>query len=253
MVYNSLTDVPRDFREGIDWLVALKRTGFESNLKAISDAVFNFLAHKPAGACQLPAFQQVKLNVKKFLGQEGLKDRRIVKPMLERFNRPKNQKSDFFARFFQSVGENGGRQIENNWGITGENILTKLAKSVDGCNTFLRNINVPAQYKSAYSSKATWDASCSTKPEDCAAIFVGITPMLYAGLMSLWDATDESAFRLTPDKARKELEDILNAMRYVNPDCRSSLSRLEVVNALRGIGIDELGTLGTLAEFWIDH
>ncbi|CDR95068.1 hypothetical protein BBBOND_0202250 [Babesia bigemina] len=253
MVFHSLTDAPRDFREGIDWLVALKGTDAASNLKAISDAVYNFLVDKPAGSSKVPIYNYVTLITKGFLEQEELKDRRVVGPMLWTFNKPKDPNSDFSKKFVKTVPENGGSKIDRNGGITGENITEKLSKSVDGCETFLKSIQVPGQYKSAYSSKATWEASCSDNPQECAAVFVGIAPMLYAGLTSLWDATDADAFRLTPDRAKADLENLLNALRYVGPECRASMGPSDVANALRGVEYNVLGTLGELSDFWTFH
>ncbi|CDR95098.1 hypothetical protein BBBOND_0202550 [Babesia bigemina] len=253
MVYTSLTYAPRNFREGIDWLVALKRNGFENNLKAISDAVYNFLADKPVGSDKLPIYQYVTLITKEFLEQEELKDRRVVETMLAKFNEPKDQKSDFFVKFFKGISELGGRKFVKHWGINGENIAEKLSKSVDVCETFLKSIQVPGQYKSAYSSKATWEASCSDNPQECAAVFVGIAPMLYAGLTSLKDATAAEVVKSAPDRAKADVENLLNALRYVGPACRASMSPSDVSNALRDFDYDILGTLADLSEFWMYH
>ncbi|CDR96177.1 Probable serine/threonine-protein kinase kinX [Babesia bigemina] len=251
MVFNSLTELPRNFREGIDWLVALKGSDAEKNLAAISDAVLNFLRDNSVCYDDIPAFQKLKLITKEFLEQEGLKDRRAVKMILDRFNTPTHKKRDFFSTFSHPIDEDDDDNGIKTWGITAENIVERIAKSVKGCDKFLAEVKIPGKYMSAYSSGATWSNSCTQKPADCAAVFVGITPMLYAGLMSLWDATDADDFRLFPSKAKKNLGDLLNALRYAKPECSSSLSRSDVVNALSGIGIEELDTLMELADFWI--
>ncbi|GBE59508.1 Probable serine threonine- kinase kinX, putative [Babesia ovata] len=250
MVYDSLTDAPRDFREGIDWLVALKGTDAESNLAALGAAVYKFLSDNPDDSDQLPAYQKVKLITKEFLEQEGIKDRRTVRVMLARFNTPRDLKSYILAKPLDTFEDSDTKKIVEAWGITAENIAEKLTQSVDACEKFLGDIKVPGQYMSAYSSKATWAESCSKKPEDCAAVFVGIAPMLYTGLTSLWDATDADDFRLVPSKAKKNLNNLLAALRYVKPEVRAKMDRSDVVNALSGVGIDVLDTLTEVAEFW---
>ncbi|CDR95262.1 hypothetical protein BBBOND_0204200 [Babesia bigemina] len=253
MVFHSLTDAPRDFREGIDWLVALKGTDFKNNLKAISDAVYNFLADKPVGSSKLPIFKYVTLITKEFLEQDGLKDHKPVKLMLTRFNSPKDEKPNVCAMLLKADGDRDHTQIADEWRLNAKNIAENLAKTVNGCEKFLQNVRIPHQYESAYSSEATWEKSCSEKPEDCAAVFVGIAPMLYTGLMSLLHSTDDSLFRLAPDMAKKKLETLLNTLRYVKPECRAIMGPSDVAQVLSVVDHDALATLGELSNFWTYH
>ncbi|GBE59574.1 Probable serine threonine- kinase kinX, putative [Babesia ovata] len=250
MVYDSLTDAPRDFREGIDWLVALKGTDAEKNLAALGAAAYRFLSEKPDDSNQLPAYKKVELITKEFLEQEGLKNRRPIKLMLSRFNTPRDEKPDSIAPFFGDFDGRVDGEYANEWRITAENIAARLTKSVNACEKFLKDIQVPGKYKSAYSSEATWSGSCSKKPEECAAVFVGIAPMLYTGLVSLWEATDADTFEWLPSRAQKDLEALLKALRYAKPECRSKMRRSDVVKALSGVGIDVLDTLHLFADFW---
>ncbi|GBE58756.1 Probable serine threonine- kinase kinX, putative [Babesia ovata] len=252
MVYDSLTDIPHDFREGIDWLIALKGKGGK-NMAAMGAAVYKFLADKPDDSNQLPIFLKVKLITKHFLEQPELKDLRAVELLLQNFHKPRDRNSGSFGKFFRDFDKCDDEDAVKDWGITAENIAEKLSKSVDGCEKFLKSIKMPGQYKPAYSSKATWDASCSQDPEACAAVLVGIAPMLYAGLMSLWDATDPAEFRLAPSRAKENLEKLLNALRCVKPECHDSMSRSDIVDALGGVDIDVLNTLIELSGFWEFH
>ncbi|GBE62322.1 hypothetical protein, conserved [Babesia ovata] len=85
-VYNSLTEAPRNFKECIDWLIALKGTDPENNFEAMGAALHKFLADKPVGKMELPALEKIKSISKEFLESPGLKNEPFVKRMLSIFN-----------------------------------------------------------------------------------------------------------------------------------------------------------------------
>ncbi|CDR95427.1 hypothetical protein BBBOND_0205850 [Babesia bigemina] len=66
MVYTSLTEVPHNLKEGIDWLVALKGTYGENNLKTIVGAIQKFLSyhrlHKPQEAKKHLSYENINLS-----------------------------------------------------------------------------------------------------------------------------------------------------------------------------------------------
>ncbi|GBE60983.1 hypothetical protein, conserved [Babesia ovata] len=251
MVYDSLTDIPRNLKEGIDWLIALRGTHAGNNFKAMGAAVYNFLADKPVGFTEVPALEEVKVITKEFLEQEELKDLWPANAMLTRFDRPVDKNPPALAKFFKSVNRNQYTNVVKDGGITSKTIADTLAKSVFGFEKFLKGIKDPGQYKSAYSSEATWDASCAKNPEDCAAVFVGIAPMLYAGLYSLIDASYKDWMDwLKCNKRNINLGNLLKAVGYVVPERRDELSDSDVRTALSGVSSHILETLYDLSGFW---
>ncbi|GBE60297.1 hypothetical protein, conserved [Babesia ovata] len=250
MVYNSLTEAPRNVKECIDWLIALKGKDGEKNLKALGDAIHKFLADKPVGFTELPALEKVKLISKEFLEQEGLKGQWSVSKLLGRFNKPmdKSKCTGFFKS--QSVMYDSDlKNIIQTEDVDAEEIAGDLAHVVNGCEFFLQNVKVPDQYKSAYSSKATWESSCAQDPEACAVVFVGIAPMLYVGLHSL-RRTSKIPFFWESSQDKERVGEILKVVGFKAPECRDSLAPSDVREALRGVGPHILDFIYDLSGFW---
>ncbi|CDR96211.1 hypothetical protein BBBOND_0301160 [Babesia bigemina] len=132
---------------------------------------------------EVSALEEVKLITKEFLEKPELRNRRAVRAILRRFNKPM-RKVGFCHRLFGRIVDSDYENVIETKGLTAENIAENIGEIVDGCKTFLHHIKNPDYYESAYNSEATSDASCSEKPEDFAAVFVGIAPMLYAGLIA---------------------------------------------------------------------
>ncbi|GBE61791.1 hypothetical protein, conserved [Babesia ovata] len=220
MVYNSLTEAPRNLKEGIDWLMAVKGTNIMKTSKAMGAALHKFLGI-------------VKLISMEFLEQEELKDQKFVKKVLEMINGSTDRKPGDFAK---TMGSNPDAVAQN------------LRYVVDGCEKFLNHIKNPDQYKSAYSPEVTWDASCSASPEDCAAVFVGMAPMLYAGLLSLWDAGRSNPLKWLK-RNKKSLAEVLKAVGYDEPECRTPITASNVINSLRNVDKESLDRLYNLAGF----
>ncbi|GBE60306.1 hypothetical protein, conserved [Babesia ovata] len=251
MVYNSLTEVPRNLKEGIDWLMAVKGTDAETNLKAMGEAIYNFLVDKPLGLKKLPALENVKKISKEFMGQKELKNHPSVSTLLDRFDQPMNKsKTAVFFKFPWVRHESDYENILKSQGLKPDDMVNEVAHVMDGCEKFLEKIKVPGQYKSVYSGEATWESSCAKNPEACAVVLVGIAPMLYSGLRSLKDATEAATRYGKIPKAEKRLGSLLKAVGYDEPECRPGMSGSDILKALDGVDVDILITLYDIAGFW---
>ncbi|CDR94614.1 hypothetical protein BBBOND_0109120 [Babesia bigemina] len=251
MVYNSLTDAPRNLKEAIDWLLALKGTEAENNFNAMASAVYDFLADKPVGRIKVRALEKVKSISHKFMGQKALKEHSFVKIMLRRFESEMSTKFSLFHRHFGSLAQSDCENVIEATGVKPEDIAVELAKAVDGCEKFLDDVKIPGQYSSAYSSRATWDSSCSRKPEACAVVLVGIAPMLYAGLRSLKEASADVVNRQwLVSYAEMHLKDVLKAVGYKTQEYRASMSGADISTALNSVKYDMLSSIYDLAGFW---
>ncbi|GBE60133.1 hypothetical protein, conserved [Babesia ovata] len=251
MVYNSLTEAPHNLKEGIDWLMALRGTDAAKNLSAIGEAIHKFLADKPVGFTEVPALEKVKSISKEFLVQKGLKDQKIVKRVLDMINGSVDENPGVIAKAFSLVPKSDYQNVVQTRGVKPEAIAKNLGKVVGGCEKFLDRIKTPDQYKSAYSSGATWDASCAKDPEACAVVLVGIAPMLYTGLSSLRVACNEEALAYAQfGNKRSSLGEILEAVGYKEPECRAGTSTSAVSWALIGVNKEILTILYDLAGFW---
>ncbi|GBE59193.1 hypothetical protein, conserved [Babesia ovata] len=251
MVYNSLTEAPHNLKEAIDWLMALRGTDAEKSLAAMGDALYKFLADKPVGKMKVSALENVKKISKKFMGQKALKDQPFVKTLLGRFKRNTSKTVSLFHRWFETMAQSDCENVMEVRGVKPEDITVNLAKAVDGCEKFLDDIKIPNQYKSAYSSGATWSSSCARNPEACAVVLVGIAPMLYAGLRSLKETSAEAANRnWLASYAELKLGKVLTAVGYKEPQCRAKMSGSDVFKALQSVSFEMLNTIYDLAGFW---
>ncbi|CDR95034.1 hypothetical protein BBBOND_0201910 [Babesia bigemina] len=251
MVYNSLTDAPHNLKEGIDWLIALKGTNAESNFKAMAAAVHKFLADKPVGKMDVPALNKIKSIFKKFIGQSALNKHSFVRRLLGRFERKMSTKVSLFHKRFGSLDPSDCENVIEATGVKPEHIAVELAKAVDGCEKFLGNIKASDHYESAYSSRATWDSSCSRNPEACAVVLVGIAPILYTGLRSLKEASANVANRQwLVSYTEMHLKNVMKAVGYKTDECRSGISGLDIFKTLRNVKYDILNSIYSLAGFW---
>ncbi|GBE61713.1 hypothetical protein, conserved [Babesia ovata] len=231
MVFNSLTDIPRNPKEAVDWLVALKGADAEKNLAAMGKAVYDLLADKPVGFTDVTALWNVKFSTKKFLQKDEIKDMWPANELIGRY----------FA-FMDKSPEALAKKVAS--GLTADSMVKNVSDVVDGCEMFLEKIKVPGQYKSAYSGEATWESSCAKNPEACAVVLVGIAPMLYVGLGSLWSASHAEM-----SKQSTGAGEVLKVLGFVEPQCRAD-SASSVLSGLRGVDLHILDTLYDLAGFW---
>ncbi|GBE61205.1 hypothetical protein, conserved [Babesia ovata] len=250
MVYNSLTDIPRNLKEGIDWLIALKGDDAKENLAAMGDAIHKFLADKPVGKMELPALEKVKSISKEFLEKPELKCRWPIKNMLEKLYKPMNKNISGCAKFFRNVDESDYKNVLKARGVKPEDISKDLRKVVHGTETFLDDIKNPDQYKSAYSSEATWEASCAKDPEACAVVLVGIAPMLFGGLRALREASHDESHIFSRSKNKGVVGSVLEALGYNVAERRPNMSGSYVFKAVENVKLKMLITLYDLAGLW---
>ncbi|CDR96712.1 hypothetical protein BBBOND_0306160 [Babesia bigemina] len=265
MVYTSLTEAPHNLKEGIDWLMALKGTDGVKNVKAMSEALYNFLADKPVGKMELPALEEVKLISKDFLGLPQLKGPSSVGEILglpqikgpspvgdlqKRYETPMDKTSCMWLKRMWTLNESDYDNIVEAWGLTTEDFIYKLGRVMHATEKFLEGVKISDQYESAYSTEATWEASCSEKPEDCAVVLVGMAPMLYAGLLSLKDASQRAAKKGPQSKEETRLREVLEAVGYVETQRNDNLSGSDVLMALSDVDKQLLYILYDFAGYW---
>ncbi|GBE58606.1 hypothetical protein, conserved [Babesia ovata] len=250
MVYNSLTEIPRNLKEGIDWLVALRGTGDEDNLKAMGAALYRFMLSKPLGKMELPALEKVKRFSKYFLRKPELEGHPFVKGMLKRYNAPMDKNPKKIGNVIKGVEESDYKNVVKARGTKPEAIAKNLGEVVDAYEKFLDDIKTPDQYESAYSSEATWEASCSKDPEACVVILVGIAPMLYASIRPLKDVAT-TAYADGPNSEEEDrMHGMLDAMGYGESDRPAKISGAIVRKALGGLDKRVLDIIYDFAGFW---
>ncbi|CDR94957.1 hypothetical protein BBBOND_0201140 [Babesia bigemina] len=237
MVYTSLTEAPHNVKEGIDWLMALKGTSGESTLKAMVGAIHHLFSDHSAGSNPLPSLDKIKSISKEFLEKPELRDNIIVKQLLSRFYTPASAANTGSKRLLTRYSEEYARVV----GVKGakpEYIEECLSNVMDGFGKLLNDIKNPDKYKSAYSAEATWEASCAKDPETCAVVLVGIAPMLYAGLISLWGTTESKTGEFHRYAGSRSFGEVLRALGYVQPQCRSDINGSEIFKNFKGLDAD---------------
>ncbi|CDR93805.1 hypothetical protein BBBOND_0101340 [Babesia bigemina] len=215
MVYTSLTNVPRNFKEAIDWLMAVRGDGAKSNVAALGAALFSSLADKTVDKMEMPALEEVKHVTKKFLDQPELRNQWFVGGLVKRYNDLINKSPGGLAKYFRVVDESDENVLKGK-GITAGSIVENLDDVVYGTEIFLDDIKSPGEYESAYSPEATCSKSCTQKPEDCAAVF-----------------------------------ELIQALGYVEPECRAGMTASYVGRALSGFDADTTDFICDMSGFWV--
>ncbi|GBE60570.1 hypothetical protein, conserved [Babesia ovata] len=250
MVYNSLTEAPRNLKEGIDWFMALRGTDAEKNYRAMGAALYDFFEDKPVGKMELPALEKIKSISKEFMEQPELKDRSYVKDLLGRYTKPMTRIWYPIVRSHVKTVKSNYRNFVKYKRLTPEDMAARVSRVGSSCEGFLKGIKAPDLYKSAYSSEASWEASCAKDPEACAIVLVGIAPMLHTGITSLWDASNPPLFGCGTHKVEEQLRKVLKALGYVESECCTSLSRFNVRQALLNMHHYVLDTIYDFAAYW---
>ncbi|CDR94979.1 hypothetical protein BBBOND_0201360 [Babesia bigemina] len=250
MIFDSLTEAPRNLKEGIDWLIALKEGDAVENVLAMGTAVHKFLADKPVGKMELPALENYKRISQKFLEQPELKGQPFVSKLLGRFKAPLSKRPGVLAKYFGNIIESDYQNVLQTRRAKPEVVAANVAQVLYGVEKFLNDIKDSKYYNQAYSGRATWEASCSKSPEACAQILVGIAPMLYTGLRSLKDATEIANKKKPNSKEEQRLGEILNAVGYTEPERQGKMGSVHLLKALSGVDEQVLAVLYDLAGFW---
>ncbi|CDR94099.1 hypothetical protein BBBOND_0104080 [Babesia bigemina] len=249
-VYKSLIYVPRNFKEAVDWLIAVRGDDGMKNLKALGAALYDFYAHMSGRFTEVSDLDKVIRVSREFLEQEKLKKRRSVKRILIKLNDRLRKTPDQLAKDTGSADDTENEKYLQKKGLTADTIAEKLCCVVDACAEFLGRIKNRSHYKSAYSPQATWDASFSAHPETGVVIFVGIAPMLCASISSLNAAVFAAMLRFPPFIAYKRMQELIQALGYVEPECRAGMTASYVGDALEGFE-ETIIFLYELAGFWI--
>ncbi|CDR94754.1 hypothetical protein BBBOND_0110520 [Babesia bigemina] len=250
MAYNSLTQVPRNLKEAVDWLMALKGTTPDANLTAMGVALHDFLAEMPVGLKRLQALEKIKSITRKFLRNPELSIQPFVFDLLRRFNGPMNKTYRGLRGNVMIVNDSDYKNFIQTDRLQPHDIANGLGTLVHGCEHMLANITDPEEYKSSYTSEASWAGSCQADPEACAVVFVGIAPMLYAGLRSLRAVGNVATQNASMPDADDRIEDVMEALGYVAPERRGEMTGPEVRKAMRSLPVHTLDLVYDLAGFW---
>ncbi|GBE59580.1 hypothetical protein, conserved [Babesia ovata] len=250
MAYYSLTDVPSNFKEGIDWLLALKGDDPHHYLQAMGTALHDLLSRHYVGFTRLPALEKIKLISRKFLEEGGLKGQPFVKELLERYKAPMSKNPEQLAKVFSRVDESDYKNVVRARRATPRSIAKNIGEVVDAAEKFLEGIKETDKYTNTYGSGATWIGSCADDPEACAVVFVGIAPMLYAGLRSLQEASLDAQKEGPHSDAANRLGKMFKALGYEERDCIDGLKASDIRKALEGVNKQILAIVYNIAGFW---
>ncbi|CDR93709.1 hypothetical protein BBBOND_0100380 [Babesia bigemina] len=250
VVYQSLVHIPRNFKEAVDWLIAVRGDDAEGNLAALGAALYDLYVHMSGRSIEWSALDKVIRVSREFLEQEKLKKRLFVNMILFLLDERLRVTPNILTTTVVSEDDTENEKYLQKKGLTADTIAEKLCCVVDACAEFLGRIKNRSHYKSAYSPQATWDASFSAHPESGAVMFVGMAPMLVASISSLNAAVFAAKLRLPPFIAYKSMQELIQALGYVEPECRAGMTASCVGRALSGFDVETITFLYQLAGFW---
>ncbi|CDR93734.1 hypothetical protein BBBOND_0100630 [Babesia bigemina] len=217
MAYASLTEAPRNVKEGIDWLIALKGDDAGRNLTSMGLAIYNLLTHKPVGNLNKPAPEKVEEGSEEVEGQSGQESVQSLREMSTR-----------------ALAENLAK-LSNNERLAVRIIALKLSHVILACQQFLDDVKDGDRYVSAYGPEATWDVSCAENPEECVSVFVDVAPMLHGGLKALRKASDGKILGIPSAEDTERVQEIMKAFGYNESEERAEMTATHVSEALRGV------------------
>ncbi|GIX61604.1 variant erythrocyte surface antigen-1 family protein [Babesia caballi] len=185
-VQKSLTDPPTNLKEAIDWVLQIKRDGHAQDL---ADALEELLKHDGSEVA-------VKVLDKYRLASKGV----IVGLMSNKPSEPAhgfavphailNKLSLGLEPFHERSAAISRKTLEQWVSSVDKNTLKTLIDSlVKGLETFVDSQGsgiVKNPYTSAYKSDVEWNSLTDSDKRDCAAILLGIMPVVYIGLTYLY-------------------------------------------------------------------
>ncbi|CDR97669.1 hypothetical protein BBBOND_0401610 [Babesia bigemina] len=250
VVYNSLMYVPRNFKEAVDWLIAVRGDDAERNLATLGAAIYDLYVHMSGRSTEWSNLDKAIRFSIDFLEQEKLKKHLYVKMILAILSYRVNITPNVLTNIIVSAYDTENQRFLHKNGLTADTIAEKLCYVVDACAEFLGRIKNRSHYNSAYSPQATWDALFSAHPETGAVIFVGIAPMLVAGLLSLRSASLAGKLKSSPLIASKRMQELIQALGYVEPQLCAGMTASYVGRALGGFTYETINFIFDLAGFW---
>ncbi|CDR95703.1 hypothetical protein BBBOND_0208570 [Babesia bigemina] len=243
MPFDSLTMVPRDLKEAIDWLLATKVNEDSRTWWSMGLGLTRMYERQPAAVKMLPALEVIKQITKDFLERKEIRNQKFVRSVLDRINKPS---SNTTGNDPQSLKVHVGSAR----GVGPRTLARSACKALYVCDMFLDDIKDHEKYRSAYASDVTWEESCDEYPEACAVVLVGIAPILYVGLRSLKEAAKAAVEAGPGSKEEIHLAKVMKAVGYTVPQCRSDLTSLDIRKALRGLDVPMLAVIYDFSGFW---
>ncbi|ORM41114.1 uncharacterized protein BXIN_0446 [Babesia sp. Xinjiang] len=205
MVHASLLEYPTNYKEAIDWLVAIRTSG---GIKELGAAVVNLFAEQSYDDEFMALIKEIRLKVKRYLRQSGFSDQPAVRIILKLLpdeseypievgspptiteieeaiecQHPSHKEEKGVPIADKSESHKPKPILPRN--ISDADVIKAISDSADQYDKLLRKLWKSKTYEHSYDVTATWEQSCAPEPQTCAKIFVGIAPMLAAGTCAL--------------------------------------------------------------------
>ncbi|GIX65038.1 uncharacterized protein BcabD6B2_44730 [Babesia caballi] len=185
MGYPTLTVVPSNLKEAIDWLDAVKNNGDPADIISLGAAVHDLLYRYPSEPGKLAFVEEVKAIVKKFFEKPELVELEPIHSVLQRYYNSHCDDQGGWSYFFWSSKPNEPTNVVVDQCLTTDDVTEVIDSLACRIEDFTSRLKPSGNDVSAYDSTANWADSCDADERLCAEIFVGIAPLYYAGLRAL--------------------------------------------------------------------
>ncbi|EDO07823.1 hypothetical protein BBOV_III002580 [Babesia bovis T2Bo] len=207
MKYGSLLDYPINYKEAIDWIVAVKQTG---GIEPLAKAVVSLFSEVMKGDRVLDTIQKVRCRAQRVLQKARFAWHPTVCIVLREHERECEdlQHDDIHTNVMDLEYESNAdvqckpqtkedEDVESGEHdetpesptldepallktISDEELKKVIIESANQYEKLLKKLIKRKTYKMTYSPNATWTASCMCVPKRCAIILVSIAPMVFA-------------------------------------------------------------------------
>ncbi|GIX61352.1 variant erythrocyte surface antigen-1 family protein [Babesia caballi] len=228
----SLTQPPTNLKEAIDWVIRLKN---DDAINDLAKALEQLLKHDGSDVAMkvLDKYRTVSKSVIKGLEDANKKQDPPTKPFY--FAHTALHKLSLGLGPFPSGSAAISRERLEPWifAVRTAN-LQKLIKTFAGGLEKFKSCILQGSNNSAYNSAPSWNNLTTIEKRECAAILLGIMPVVYIGLTYLyWQCEGTGGWDQESPSQDEGFKQFLKAFGYAENDLNKSKKGQEIATQLR--------------------
>ncbi|GIX65470.1 uncharacterized protein BcabD6B2_53760 [Babesia caballi] len=232
----KLTTPPKDLKEAIDWLIQIKN---DDVIKDLAEALEKLLKHDGSEVAMkvLEKYRLASKSVIEKLTPQKLKRHFAVPHAI--LNKLSEGLRPFHPQSQANINSAGVEKV-GEWALKVESNLKRLITGLAGGLECFKKDILQNSDTSTY-SKAAWNTLTTIEKRDCAAILLGVMPVVYIGLTYLyWQCEGQEGWDKESLSEDKDLRKFLVAFGYAEKDLNDSKRGQEIATELQSAFSKEL-------------